>query len=421
MRKGARRWLTLVCPLLLGMLFVSACDLDTAATSGVTVSDSAGVEVVSSDEPAWTAEDAWYLAEAPRLQLGTVEGEPEYEFDRIMGAVTLSDGRIAVADMGSSEVRLFDETGQHVMSVGGAGEGPGEFRQITNLYRLPEDLLAVEDRRSRWQFFGPDGTYREAVSTGEIRMQIDPVAFHENPPSTTRVVGWLEDGSFIGWESTQVTLSADRQFDASETVERTYARYGADGEVLGEMVRLPGTTFHPHPMNLVLAAVFGPTSYADVTEDHLILGESGSGDIFWYTLEGELERVARRTWPRRPVTDAMVDQYVEGSFPPLREDISRGRTFAEELPAFSDLMVDASGNVWVRQYEVSHGFTILQYRRTFEDPSRWVVFDPEGRWLGEVRMPGQFTALEIGDDYVLGMRRDEFDVEYVQQYDLVKP
>jgi hypothetical protein len=218
-----------------------------------------------------------------------------------------------------------------------------------------------------------------------------------------------------------VALSAEREFEETETVEHTYSRYGADGELLEEIVSLPGNTFHPHPMNLVLAAVFGPTSYTGMTEDRLIVGESGSGEISWYTFEGELERVARRPWPRRPVTDAMIDRYVDGSSPPLSDDIALGRTFAEELPVFSELMVDADGNVWVRQYQVNHGFTTLQYRRTFEVPSEWVVFDPTGRWLGEVEMPAGFTALEIGDDFVLGITRDEFDVEYIRVYDLVKP
>jgi hypothetical protein len=36
-------------------------------------------------------------------------------------------------------------------------------------------------------------------------------------------------------------------------------------------------------------------------------------------------------------------------------------------------------------------------------------------------MPAGFTALEIGDDFVLGITRDEFDVEYIRVYDLVKP
>lgn len=409
------------CIVLLVVPFLWACDGGGAASAGVTVTDSAGVRIVSNDEAAWGPEDAWRLADAPRLEIGVLEGDPRYQFDRLMGAVTLSDGRIAVADMGSSEVKLFDGSGQHVMSIGGAGDGPGEFRQITGLHRLPGDALAVEDRRHRVHFFGADGVLRGAIATGTISIDIDPITFHENPPSGTRVVGWVEDGSFIGWESTQVTLSENREFEETETVEHTYARYGADGEILGEIVRLPGNTFHPHPMNLVLGAVFGPTSYAGMTEDRLIVGESGSGEISWYTFEGELERVARRTWPRRSVTEAMIDRYVEGSSPPLREELARGRTFAEELPAFSELVMDADGNVWVRQYEVSHGLTTMHYRRTFDVPSKWVVFDPTGRWLGEVEMPAGFTALEFGDDYVLGMTRDEFDVEYIQVYDLVKP
>ena len=59
--------------------------------------------------------------------------------------------------------------------------------------------------------------------------------------------------------------------------------------------------------------------------------------------------------------------------------------------------------------------------RTFEGPSRWDLFDPEGRWLCTVEMPGSFTPLEIGADHVAGVWRDTDDVEHVRLYRLIKP
>jgi hypothetical protein len=49
------------------------------------------------------------------------------------------------------------------------------------------------------------------------------------------------------------------------------------------------------------------------------------------------------------------------------------------------------------------------------------VFSPEGEWLGEVTMPRAVTPLEIGADYVLGLRFDEMDVEHVQILGIRKP
>ena len=49
------------------------------------------------------------------------------------------------------------------------------------------------------------------------------------------------------------------------------------------------------------------------------------------------------------------------------------------------------------------------------------MFDTEGRWLGMVETPRQFTVNEIGADYVLGVWLDDLDVQHVRMYRLEKP
>ena len=48
------------------------------------------------------------------------------------------------------------------------------------------------------------------------------------------------------------------------------------------------------------------------------------------------------------------------------------------------------------------------------------VFDPDGIWLGTVATPRGLRVTEIGTDYVVGVWRDELDVEYIRVYDLEK-
>jgi hypothetical protein len=52
---------------------------------------------------------------------------------------------------------------------------------------------------------------------------------------------------------------------------------------------------------------------------------------------------------------------------------------------------------------------------------QWTIFDHEYRMLGTVETPPRFAVSWIGEDLVLGVWRDEFDVEYVQGYALIKP
>jgi len=79
----------------------------------------------------------------------------------------------------------------------------------------------------------------------------------------------------------------------------------------------------------------------------------------------------------------------------------------ETYPAYApDVSVDGDMNLWVRES------TRWGDQRAF-----WSVFSSDGHLLGTLEMP-QVKVLDIGSDYVLGLRRDELDVEYVQLFRL---
>jgi hypothetical protein len=84
--------------------------------------------------------------------------------------------------------------------------------------------------------------------------------------------------------------------------------------------------------------------------------------------------------------------------------------FPDTKPPIEALRADRSGRLWVQETTVDSA-----------DPPRWVVYSAEGRLIGETSFPRNFNPLEIGEDYVLGVWRDEDDVEYVHVYGLDVP
>ena len=88
--------------------------------------------------------------------------------------------------------------------------------------------------------------------------------------------------------------------------------------------------------------------------------------------------------------------------PPFRED--------QTLPTISGLVVDREGNVWAEAYDPE-----------LENPRTWSVFEPTGQLLAEVIMPPRFRPYDIGSDFVLGVIRDQLDVERIHLYRLGKP
>lgn len=102
----------------------------------------------------------WRLSPEPTLQIGVVEGAPEYQFFNAVSSVRLDDGRIAVLNAGSHELRFYDADGKILEVIGGEGGGPGEFSLPVRLYGLGTDALMVYDRgNARFSVFTLDGTY----------------------------------------------------------------------------------------------------------------------------------------------------------------------------------------------------------------------------------------------------------------------
>lgn len=390
---------------------VAACssgsDDGRSADDGVQVRDSAGIRIVENKRAVWRAATGWRVAAEPSLTIGAVDGDSVYLLSRVNGAARLSDGRIVVADGGSSQLRFFDSTGRFLTAAGRSGEGPGEFEFLNRVWRRPGDSLAVTDRSPRVSYFGPDGRYVRAV--------------HVRPSEELRVANVVG----IATDGTMLAIGGSRGFgaaDAGRVLYDTIQLYrltptGAGG---GLLARLPGqerwglragssTSFPFLPFS-------PPTAYA-AGADQFAMGAGRSPEVGVWNHQGKLVRIVRWSAERRAVTRALLDQYraheLEGEGDPNErrrvEQFLAEAPVADTLPVYQSLLVDDSGHLWVEAY-----------RPPWEREPTWEVFAPDGRWLGRIRTPVRLRILHIGGDFVLGRWRDENDVEHVRLYPLVR-
>ena len=122
-------------------LLTAGCGGEGAGTAAVPVTtDSAGVHIVVNQVPATGS--SLFATVAPSPTIVQAGGGPGVE---VSGAVTLPDGRIAVADAGSREVRFHDAGGGLIASV--EGEGPGRFQSVSRIGHVAGDTLWVADHR----------------------------------------------------------------------------------------------------------------------------------------------------------------------------------------------------------------------------------------------------------------------------------
>lgn len=86
----------------------------------------------------------------------------------VPGGRLLSDGRIAVVNGGTNEVRLFHPDGTPDTIFGGAGDGPGEFRGISLAGAVGDSLILYDTRLRRTTVWHPArGVVREFGVGGE--------------------------------------------------------------------------------------------------------------------------------------------------------------------------------------------------------------------------------------------------------------
>ena len=129
-------------------------------------------------------------------------------------------------------------------------------------------------------------------------------------------------------------------------------------------------------------------------------------ELRWSSEPGSPTAQEVTTW--RDTTKSLFDGKL--SEPQIVEMLAQV-TVPTTRPHFSGLTIDRLGNVWV---ELDRG-----NKAALESVDN-LVFDQAGALLGVVALP-PIRVLEIGADYVLGVFRDRFDVEYVQLHAVVKP
>jgi len=110
--------------------------------------------------------------------------------------------------------------------------------------------------------------------------------------------------------------------------------------------------------------------------------------------------------------DAYVAERLAAAEPQARSTMERvmaGLPPVESFPAFSELKVDDTGDLWVREYT-----------RPGDERSVWTVFASDGGVRGLVETPAGLTIYRIGSDFLLGRSIDDLGVERVQVWGLVR-
>ena len=378
-----------------------------APQESVSVTDSAGVRIVESSAPVWSPGGGWTVGTEAILTIGEVSGDLNYTFGFVSHALRLGDGSIVVADRSASELRHFGPDGVFIRSLGGRGEGPGEFALLNEVWARGDTIWASDNLQGRISLFGRGGnvleTVRVDVAQGRGGHRAPHTQFTDgailvlNPPSGGVRLGSGDVIPGAVWRLDRYSRAGRFMNEISSVQESPRWEHGMAG--------LPPGPYLPFSLGLPLFAASG---------DHVYAAEGTEASIQRWKSDGELSHVFRWAIQERLVSrDERARWREANATAPQGFDRAawaryvREIPFPERMPLIRRLLADAEGNLWAERFSPS-----------WEGESVWYVFNGEGVWLGEVPVPPGLQLFEIGADHVLGLRRDELGVPFVVMFAL---
>jgi len=396
-RKLPAHWvLTLLLPFLPALAGACTAEGRAAARWSGTMDTlpSGQVVVHNTAQPLWPEGSEWQVVE--ELRIGTVDGDgPE-----VFGSINTMDadplGRIWVFDSQAQELRVFGADGAHVRTIGRRGGGPGEFAQVTKVELAPDgDIWVMDPQNNRISVFDTAGTYvgdRHAAGGFIIlpwpgRFDTSGRYYAPIPRTGERFrIGMLRYDSQL---TPMDTLDVPRDPVQRESFS------SPDGRMMAGVPYQGGLTWRLSPAGTIWAML------------------SDQYRLFELTPSGDTLRTVTREFTALPVTAADRDQARENMkwFTDQGGPVDWSR-LPDSKPATETLYFDDRGNVWVVPV------TEEADRRRLLD-----VFDPEGRFLGTVRLPFQLAQSAFPvfrDSVVWAVARDDLDVPWVVKARIVR-
>ena len=386
-------------------VFLYGCNIDGDGPSSEDVRvdiGAGGRKVVSNpDHGAYAADGGLRLVEDLRVGSGPT-GNDSVAFGDVVSLAVDGDGAIYVADKRRGEILVFDTAGVLVRRIGRRGDGPGEFSYTLTLgasWQAPNrlwvgdgPLLQVVDQSGR--------PLASAVGVGQLAavpktdtMQFAYVRRSDADPDALMVPTSMKGTYAV----VKYGISAEGKVVAMDSLRlgqwtRTSRILDNSDDGKARVVVLEAL-----PMEPDLLWAVGPSGNAWIapTSEYLLHEVTFAGDT--------IRSVELR---REPVALGGAE----------RDSLAEASGFGvRELPAFRPAMdrldIARDGLAWVRN-------------RLPDGTFAWDVFDACGRYLGDVVPEMRLDArpLAVGEGgRLLGVVKDDLDIEYVVRMSLLTP
>lgn len=324
-------------------IMLISCQKQKAEWKG-SIEEEKGVTVVKNPKEPIYSEGVFILEE--ELSMGEAEGREEYLFNLIISIAVDDEERIYVADRKESHVKLFNENGKYLRTIGKKGQGPGEMQMPIYVQISSQNELIVHDYiAQRLSFFSLDGKYLRQKSTAKTRNLFIPIKMDSH-------------GNLI------VTAA----FAPLPIGGKKLKIYDSNLELLTMVTK----------EERGIRGVFDigkPSWYCDISpSDNIVWGDSKEYVLQILNSKGDLIKIITKDHDRVEITAEDKERYEKLYAEPIK--IGMKLNFRGHFPAFSEISVDDEERIFVKTYERVEGKEDLFYFDVFESGGKYIAKIP---------------------------------------------
>jgi len=340
------------------LLMLVSCQQQKAEWKG-TIEEVDGVTVIKNPkEPIYQDKIVTFEEE---LTIGKSEGPEEYLINSIRSFTVDDEGNTYILDFKPYRIKVFDEDGKYLRSIGRSGQGPGELQGPWNIqFTVQKEIMVKDDRKGALLSFSVDGQFLKEIKIPTLRLSSNAIA------------------------------------DANGNI---YIGKYSFGEGKEKLIKL----LPPYENLEVLAAKTAPLRepipppqirYSLLPGNNLVWGISSKYEFNIIDSEGRLIKKIEKEHSLVRVTDEYKSKYFERLPPGIPKETQK---FSTNFPAFDFFFSDDEGRLFVKTYE------------KLEATNKYIfdVFDSEGKFLTR-------TELKISDE--ISLFQDKFIIKNNKLY-----
>jgi hypothetical protein len=370
------------------------------------------------------------------ITIGVADGDEHYMLGAIADVAVGPTGNIYVWDRSVPAIRMYDRSGKYLKTIGKKGSGPGEYQAGAAIAVARNgNLLMWDPGNARINVYTSQG---DVVTTWPTRSGGSGSAMGRGLLTIDTAGTLYLRGVFVGREAGKPTV-----------IRTGWIRLRPDGSFRDTLFTPPSTeskglTADNGKGQFSNRAVpFMPRQLAELSPlGYLVTGMNDRIALDVHEPGKPIVSI-RRTIPLRPVSSRERDSARAEMTAHMRSLTPNwswnGPEIPRTKPAYEFLSIDGAGRMWVQLDEgpraredsatLDRGDVVMtQSRRAgtttpaleWSCPSAgWSLFDvfePTGRYLGQVRIPARIDPIVMRGDFIWAATCNDDDVPSVVRY-----